>query len=113
MVAAAELPGEREVVFPKIAAPAGMRVIDKQVWRIGRRQAVWLMPLAATAGRLIARIAELPAPGDIARRFSSPQARSWHARNSPHHRPIGLRCGKIGRAFVFCRRFCYICENAK
>lgn len=69
MVAAAELPGEREVVFPKIAAPAGMRVIDKQVWRIGRRQAVWLMPLAATAGRLIARIAELPAPGDIAPAF--------------------------------------------
>lgn len=69
MVAAAELPDEREVVFPKIAALAGMWVIDKQVWRIGRRQAGWLMPLAATAGRLIARIPVQPAPGDIAPAF--------------------------------------------
>ena len=51
MVAAAELLGEQEVVFPEIAAlAAGMWVIDKQVWRIARRQAVWVMTLAAAAG---------------------------------------------------------------
>ena len=67
MVAAAELLGEQEVVFPEIAAlAAGMWVIDKQVWRIGRRQAVWLMTLAAAAGWLIARIPDCP------RRAASP-----------------------------------------
>lgn len=51
MVAAAGLLGEQEVVFPEIAAlAAGMWVIDKQVWRIGRRQTVWMMTLAAVAG---------------------------------------------------------------
>ena len=70
MVAAAELLGEQEVVFPEIAAlAAGMWVIDKQVWRIGRRQAVWLMTLAAAAGWLIARIPGLPPPGGIALGF--------------------------------------------
>ena len=34
MTAAAELLGEREIVFPEIAAlAAGMWVVDKQVWR--------------------------------------------------------------------------------
>lgn len=70
MVAAAELLGEQEVVFPEIAAlAAGMWVIDKQVWRAGRRQAVWLMTLAAAAGWLIARIPGLPPLGGIALGF--------------------------------------------
>lgn len=70
MVAAAELLGEREIVFPEIAALAsGMWVIDKQVWRIGRRQTVWMMTLAATVGWLLARCPGMPAAGGIALGF--------------------------------------------
>lgn len=70
MVAAAGLLGEQEVVFPEIAAlTAGMWVIDKQVWRIGRRQTVWMMTLAAVAGWLIARCPGLPVAAAIALAF--------------------------------------------
>lgn len=70
MVAAAGLLGEQEVVFPEIAAlAAGMWVIDKQVWRIGRRQTVWMMTLAAVAGWLIARCPGLPVAAAIAVAF--------------------------------------------
>lgn len=69
MVAAAELFGEQEILFPEIAAlAAGMWVIDKQVWRIGRRQAVWMMTLAAAFGWLVARLG-LPAMAAIALTF--------------------------------------------
>ena len=61
MTAAAELLGEQEIVFPEIAAlAAGMWVVDKQVWRIGRRQTVWMMTLAAVVGWLLVRWPGMP-----------------------------------------------------
>lgn len=67
MIAAAGIVGDREIVFPEIAALAcGLWVIDKPVWRIGRRQTVAMMTLAAAAGWLLARWPGLPAEGAVA-----------------------------------------------
>lgn len=70
MTAAAELLGEQEIVFPEIAAlAAGMWVVDKQVWRIGRRQTVWMMTLAAVVGWLLVRWPGMPGAGAMAIAF--------------------------------------------
>lgn len=61
MVAAAELTGETEVIFPEIAAlVVGMWVVDKPVWRVRRRQLVVLMTLGAVVGISLVRFSPFP-----------------------------------------------------
>lgn len=49
MVGIAEWTGEKEIIFPEMAALAvGLWVIDKRVWKVGRWQLIGLM----TAGLL-------------------------------------------------------------
>lgn len=61
MVAAAELAGEKEIIFPEIAAlVVGMWVVDKPVWRVRRRQLVILMTLGAIVGIAIVRYSPWP-----------------------------------------------------
>lgn len=70
MVAVAELAGEREVIFPEIAAlAAGFWVVDKRVWHTTRLQAVLLMTGGALAGIAIVRFSPLPLAGNIALAF--------------------------------------------
>lgn len=66
MVFSAEWAGEKEIVFPEIAALAvGLWVVDKQVWRVGRWQSVFLMTVGATVGMCIARYSPFPLMADI------------------------------------------------
>lgn len=61
MVAAAELTGEKEVIFPEIAAlVVGMWVVDKPIWRVRRRQLVVLMTLGAVVGISLVRFSPFP-----------------------------------------------------
>lgn len=70
MTAAADALGEREVIFPEIAAlAAGLWVVDKRVWYATRRQVVGLMTAGALAGIAIVRFSPLPPAGDIALAF--------------------------------------------
>lgn len=70
MVAAADLTGEREVIFPEIAAlAAGLWVVDKRVWHATRWQAVALMTAGALAGIAIVRFSPLPLAGNMALAF--------------------------------------------
>ena len=49
MVGLAEWAGEKEIIFPEMAAlTIGMWVIDKRVWKVRRWQMIWMM----TAGGL-------------------------------------------------------------
>lgn len=51
MVAVAELSGEKEIIFPEMAAlTIGMWIVDKQVWRVSRARMVALMTAGAVAG---------------------------------------------------------------
>ena len=44
MVGIAEWTGEKEIIFPEMAALAvGLWVIDKRVWKVGRWQLIGLM----------------------------------------------------------------------
>lgn len=53
MVGVAERTGEREVIFPEMAALAiGMWIAPKRVWNVTRLQLVLLMGAGARGGRL-------------------------------------------------------------
>lgn len=44
MVGLAEWAGEKEIIFPEMAAlTIGMWVIDKRVWKVRRWQIIWMM----------------------------------------------------------------------
>ena len=61
MVGVAELTGEREIIFPEMAAlTIGLWISDKHIWQVGNRQLILLMTLAAVAGVLIVRYSPLP-----------------------------------------------------
>ena len=48
MVGIAEWTGEKEIIFPEMAALAvGLWVIDKRVWKVGRWQLIGLMTAGA------------------------------------------------------------------
>ena len=54
MVGLAEWAGEKEIIFPEMAAlTIGMWVIDKRVWKVRRWQIIWMM----TAGMAVAAFA--------------------------------------------------------
>ena len=56
MVGVAELTGEREIIFPEMAAlTIGLWISDKHIWQVGNGQLILLMTLAAVAGVLIVR----------------------------------------------------------
>lgn len=70
MVGSAGLFGEREIIFPEVAALGiGMWVVDKHVWRVRRWQVVLLMTVGAVAGLCLARYSPLPDPCNIAAAF--------------------------------------------
>ena len=61
MVGIAEWTGEKEIIFPEMAALAvGLWVIDKRVWKVGRWQLIGLMTAGAVAGVCIVRYSTLP-----------------------------------------------------
>lgn len=61
MVGIAEWTGEKEIIFPEMAALAvGLWVIDKRVWKVGRWQLIGLMTAGAVAGVCIVRYSMLP-----------------------------------------------------
>lgn len=61
MIGAAECLGEKEIIFPEMAAlTIGLWIIDKQVWKVRRRQIILLMTLGAFAGVCIVRYSPLP-----------------------------------------------------
>lgn len=61
MVGVAELTGEREIIFPEMAAlTIGLWISDKHIWQVGNGQLILLMTLAAVAGVLIVRYSPLP-----------------------------------------------------
>ena len=71
MVAVAELSGEKEIIFPEMAAlTIGMWIVDKQVWRVSRARMVALMTAGAVAGVCIVRYSPLPLIADIAVSFA-------------------------------------------
>ena len=49
MVAVAELSGEKEIIFPEMAAlTVGMWIVDKRVWQVSRMRMVILMTVCMT-----------------------------------------------------------------
>jgi hypothetical protein len=61
MVGLAEWAGEKEIIFPEMAAlTIGMWVIDKRVWKVRRWQMIWMMTAGAVAGVCIVRYSPLP-----------------------------------------------------
>lgn len=56
MVGAAEIIGEREIIFPEMAAlTIGLWIIDKRVWLVSRPRLVLVLSLAAGFGVLLVR----------------------------------------------------------
>lgn len=61
MIGVAEWLGEKEIIFPEMAAlTIGMWIVDKRVWRIKRWQLVILMTIGAVAGVCIVRYSIFP-----------------------------------------------------
>ncbi len=61
MVGMAELLGEKEIIFPEMAAlTIGMWIIDKRVWRVSRLQLIVLMTWGAVFGVCLVRYSPLP-----------------------------------------------------
>lgn len=61
MVAVAEYTDEKEIIFPEmVALTIGSWIVNKQVWRIRRRQIILLMTLGAVTGLCIVRYSPLP-----------------------------------------------------
>lgn len=61
MVGMAELLGEKEIIFPEMAAlTIGMWIVDKRVWRVGRLQLIVLMTLGAVFGVCLVRYSPFP-----------------------------------------------------
>lgn len=61
MTGVAEWLGEKEILFPEMAAlTIGMWIVDKRVWRVSRLQLVILMSLGAIAGICLVRYSPFP-----------------------------------------------------
>ena len=71
MIGVAEWLGEKEIIFPEMAAlTIGMWIVDKRVWQVRRLLVVVLMTLGAAAGVCIVRYSPLPLVGNLALAFS-------------------------------------------
>lgn len=71
MVGVAERTGEREVIFPEMAALAiGMWIAPKRVWNVTRLQLVLLMGAGAVAGVCIVRWSPWPLAANLALAFA-------------------------------------------
>lgn len=71
MVAIAEYSGEKEIIFPEIAALCiGMWIVDKRVWVINKFRLVFLMTLGATAGVCLVRYFHFPLLVNLGLAFS-------------------------------------------
>ena len=61
MVGLSEATGEKEIIFPEMAAlTTGMWIVDKRVWQISKFQLVPLMTLVAIAGICLVRYSPFP-----------------------------------------------------
>ena len=70
MVGVSEWLGEKEVIFPEVAALIlGLWVIDKKVWTISRPMVVVLMTVSALFGLLLVRYSPFPMLANIAISF--------------------------------------------
>lgn len=66
MVGISELLGEKEIIFPEVAAlSVGLWIIDKCVWKVKKVQIVGLMTFGAVAGVCIVRYSPLPFIGNL------------------------------------------------
>lgn len=71
MAGIAETLGEKEIIFPEMAAlTVGMWIVDKRVWQVNRWQLVILMTVGAIAGVTIVRYFALPLVVNLAIAFS-------------------------------------------
>lgn len=71
MVGASEWIGEKEILFPEMAALAlGLWVIDKKIWTISRPMLVVLMTVCAVFGILLVRYSPFPLLINIAISFA-------------------------------------------
>lgn len=61
MVGVSELMGEKEIIFPEMAAlTIGMWIVDKKVWTVSRLKLVLLMSIRAIVGVCIVRYSPFP-----------------------------------------------------
>ena len=71
MIGSAEWLGEKEIIFPEMAAlTIGMWIVDKRVWQISRVMVIVLMTIGAIAGVCIVRYSPFPLLGNLALAFS-------------------------------------------
>jgi hypothetical protein len=71
MVGLAEWLGEKEIIFPEVAALImGLWIIDKKVWTISRPMVVVLMTVSALFGIFLVRYSPLPIFANIAISFA-------------------------------------------
>lgn len=71
MIGTAEWLGEKEIIFPEMAAlTIGMWIVDKRVWQVTRTQMVILLTLGALAGVCIVRYSTFPLLANLAFAFS-------------------------------------------
>lgn len=67
MTGAAELLGEKEIIFPEITAlTVGAIAAPKQSWRVSRVRMILLIALCSVIGILIVRFSPLPKAADLA-----------------------------------------------
>ena len=70
MVGIAGVLGEKEIIFPEMAAlTIGMWIVDKRVWRVKRWQMVVMMTAGAVAGVCIVRYSSLPQLANLCMAF--------------------------------------------
>lgn len=75
MVGAAELLGEKEIIFPEITAlTVGAIAAPKQSWRVSRARMVLLILLCSVLGILIVRFSPLPKAANLVLAFLTCQA---------------------------------------
>lgn len=61
MVAFAEYTGEREIIFPEVAALViGGWIVEKQPWKVSKLGMVTLMTLCSMVGIIIVRYVHIP-----------------------------------------------------
>lgn len=83
MVGAAELSGQREILFPEMAALViGLWIVGKRVWCIRPWQMALFLPLVASFGVLIVRFSPLPLPLNVTVAFLFTAAMLYILRSS-------------------------------
>lgn len=71
MVAVAEITGEKEIIFPEMAAlTIGLWIVDKRVWQITKPLLIGLLTAGATAGVCLVRYSPLPPAANLALAFT-------------------------------------------